>query len=100
MTSIQMDIKIAGIPAEVMQQALHQARAARLHILDQMEALIANPRGELSRFAPQMDVVHISPEKIRDVIGPGGKNIKAICEATQADIDIDDSGRISLLLRI
>ncbi|NLY40106.1 MAG: polyribonucleotide nucleotidyltransferase [Desulfovibrionales bacterium] len=95
-TSIQMDIKIAGIPAQVMQQALHQARAARLHILDQMETLIANPRGELSRFAPQMEVVHISPDKIRDVIGPGGKNIKAICEATQADIDIDDSGRISL----
>lgn len=95
-TSIQMDIKIAGIPAEVMKKALHQAKDARLHILDQMEALIATPRGELSRFAPQMDVVHISPEKIREVIGPGGKNIKAICEATQADIDIDDSGKISL----
>lgn len=95
-TSIQMDIKIAGIPAEVMQKALHQAKDARLHILDQMEALIAAPRGELSKFAPQMDTVHISPEKIRDVIGPGGKNIKAICEATQADIDINDSGKISL----
>lgn len=95
-TSIQMDIKIAGIPAEIMQQALRQARTARLHILDQMEALIANPRGELSKFAPQMEIIHISPDKIRDVIGPGGKNIKAICEATQADIDIDDSGKISL----
>ncbi len=95
-TSIQMDIKIAGIPAEVMSKALHQAKDARIHILDQMEALIASPRGQLSVFAPQMDVVHISPDKIRDVIGPGGKNIKAICEATQADIDIDDSGKISL----
>ncbi|NCD25049.1 MAG: polyribonucleotide nucleotidyltransferase [Deltaproteobacteria bacterium] len=95
-TSIQMDIKIAGIPAEVMRQALHQAKAARVHILDQMEAVISTPRGELSRFAPQMEVVHISPEKIREVIGPGGKNIKAICEATQADIDIDDSGKISI----
>ena len=95
-TSIQMDIKIAGIPAAVMQKALHQAKDARVHILDQMEALIANPRGELSKFAPQMDIVHISPEKIREVIGPGGKNIKAICEATQADIDIDDSGKISI----
>lgn len=95
-TSIQMDIKIAGIPAEVMKKALYQAREARLHILAQMEQVIAAPRGELSRFAPQMDVVHISPDKIRDVIGPGGKNIKAICEATQADIDIDDSGKVSL----
>lgn len=95
-TSIQMDIKIAGIPAEVMSKALHQAKDARIHILNQMEALIATPRGHLSQFAPQMDVVHISPDKIRDVIGPGGKNIKAICEATQADIDIDDSGKISL----
>jgi len=95
-TSIQMDIKIAGIPAEVMQKALHQAKAARLHILDQMEAIISTPRAELSKYAPQMDVVHITPEKIREVIGPGGKNIKAICEATQADIDIDDSGKISI----
>ena len=95
-TSIQMDIKIAGIPAEVMKKALYQAREARLHILAQMERVIAAPRGELSRFAPQMDVVHISPDKIRDFIGPGGKNIKAICEATQADIDIDDSGKVSL----
>jgi polyribonucleotide nucleotidyltransferase len=74
-TSIQMDIKISGIPAEVMKKALEQAREARLHILTQMEQVIAAPRGELSRFAPQMDVVHISPDKIRDVIGPGGKNI-------------------------
>lgn len=95
-TSIQMDIKIAGIPAEVMKKALHQAKEARVHILDQMEAVIAQPRPELSKYAPQMEVVHISPEKIREVIGPGGKNIKAICEATQADIDIDDSGKISI----
>ena len=95
-TSIQMDIKIAGIPSDVMNKALHQAKDARIHILNQMEALIAAPRGELSQFAPQMDVVHISPDKIREVIGPGGKNIKAICEATQADIDIDDSGKIAI----
>jgi polyribonucleotide nucleotidyltransferase len=95
-TSIQMDIKIAGIPAEVMKKALHQAKDARLHILDQMQEIIAQPRTELSQHAPQMEVVHITPEKIREVIGPGGKNIKAICEATQADIDIDDSGKISI----
>ena len=95
-TSIQMDIKIAGIPAEVMKKALHQAKDARLHILDQMQDIIAQPRPELSQHAPQMEIVHITPEKIREVIGPGGKNIKAICEATQADIDIDDSGKISI----
>ena len=95
-TAIQMDIKIAGIPAEVMRQALAQARQARLCILDAMAKVLPAPRGELSRFAPQTDTVYISPEKIRELIGPGGKNIKAICEATQADIDIDDSGKICI----
>ncbi|BDV01861.1 polyribonucleotide nucleotidyltransferase [Thermodesulfomicrobium sp. WS] len=95
-TAIQMDIKIAGIPAEVMRQALAQAREARIFILDAMAKVLPAPRGELSRFAPQTDTVHISPDKIRELIGPGGKNIKAICEATQADIDIDDSGKVSI----
>ncbi len=95
-TAIQMDIKIAGIPAEVMRQALEAARTARLFILDAMAQVLPAPRGELSRFAPQTDTVSISPEKIRELIGPGGKNIKAICEATQADIDIDDSGKVTI----
>lgn len=95
-TAIQMDIKIAGIPAKVMRQALDQAREARIFILDAMAKVLPDPRGELSRFAPQTDTVYISADKIRELIGPGGKNIKAICEATQADIDIDDSGKVSI----
>ena len=95
-TAIQMDIKIAGIPAEVMAQALEQAKAARLHILAGMETTIAKPRTELSTYAPQMEIVYVDTSKIRDVIGPGGKNIKAITAATDASIDIEDSGKISI----
>ena len=95
-TAIQMDIKVAGIPAEVMAKALDQARDARLHILEGMEAVIAKPRTELSAYAPQMEIVYVDTSKIRDVIGPGGKNIKAITAATDASIDIEDSGKISI----
>jgi len=95
-TSIQMDIKISGIPSEVLKKALSQARDARLHILDHMAEVLPEPRAELSDLAPQMAVVYIDPEKIRSVIGPGGKNIKAITAETEADIDIEDSGKISI----
>lgn len=95
-TAIQMDIKIAGIPQEVLKKALYQAKEARTHILDHMAEELATPRESLSELAPQMDVVHIDPEKIRSVIGPGGKNIKAITAETEADIDIEDSGKISI----
>jgi len=95
-TAIQMDIKIAGIPQDVLKKALHQAKDARLHILNHMGEELATPRESLSVLAPQMAVVHIDPEKIRSVIGPGGKNIKAITAETQADIDIEDSGKISI----
>jgi polyribonucleotide nucleotidyltransferase len=95
-TAIQMDIKIAGIPSSVMAQALEQARDARLHILEEMTKTIAKPRTELSTYAPQMEVVYVDTSKIRDVIGPGGKNIKAITAATDASIDIEDSGKISI----
>ncbi len=95
-TAIQMDIKIAGIPTDVLKRALHQAKDARVHILDAMIATLAESRPELSKLAPQMAVVQINPEKIRSVIGPGGKNIKAITAATGADIDIEDSGKISV----
>jgi len=95
-TAIQMDIKIAGIPQEVLKKALHQAKEARTHILDHMGEVLEKPREELSELAPQMAVVHIDPEKIRSVIGPGGKNIKAITAETEADIDIEDSGKISI----
>ncbi|MFP5221988.1 MAG: polyribonucleotide nucleotidyltransferase [Acidobacteriota bacterium] len=95
-TGIQMDIKITGIPQEVMRRALHQARDARLGILAKMNSVLDSPRTELSPYAPQLTVVEINPEKIREVIGPGGKTIKAITAATGASIDIDDSGKISI----
>ncbi len=95
-TGFQMDIKIAGIPQEVMAKALAQARAARLHILAQMNKVLDKPRTELSPFAPQLEVVHVNPDIIRIIIGPGGKNIKAITSETGASIDIEDSGKISI----
>ena len=93
-TAVQMDIKIAGIPADVMRRALGQAREARLTILEQMNAILAESRPEMSQYAPQLEIVRINPEKIRDLIGPGGKNIKAITAASGATIDIDDSGEV------
>lgn len=98
-TGIQMDIKITGIPQAVMRQALNQAKEARLHILGRMAEVLAAPRPELSPLAPQLAVVHINPEKIREVIGPGGKNIKAITAETGASIDIEDTGKISIFAR-
>ncbi len=95
-TGIQMDIKITGIPQAVMRQALYQAKEARIHILGRMAAVLAEPRPELSALAPQLAVVHINPEKIREVIGPGGKNIKAMTAETGASIDIEDTGKISI----
>ncbi|MYL84829.1 polyribonucleotide nucleotidyltransferase [Desulfovibrio aerotolerans] len=95
-TGIQMDIKITGIPQAVMRQALNQAKEARLHILGRMAAILPAPRPELSALAPQLAVVHINPEKIREVIGPGGKNIKSITADTGASIDIEDTGKISI----
>jgi polyribonucleotide nucleotidyltransferase len=95
-TAIQMDIKIAGIPPEVLKKALYQAKEARSHILNHMNEILDAPRPELSTLAPQMCEVFIDPEKIRSVIGPGGKNIKAITAETEADIDIEDSGKISI----
>ncbi|EKO38280.1 MAG: polyribonucleotide nucleotidyltransferase [Solidesulfovibrio magneticus str. Maddingley MBC34] len=95
-TGIQMDIKITGIPQAVMRQALYQAKEARIHILGRMAAVLPQPRPELSALAPQLAVVHINPEKIREVIGPGGKNIKAMTAETGASIDIEDTGKISI----
>mgnify|MGYP006285496459 CR=1 FL=1 len=93
-TAVQMDIKIAGIPQEVLARALEQAKDARLHILEQMDEVLPQPRSEMSKYAPQLEIVEINPEKIREVIGPGGKNIKAITAATEASIDIEDSGKV------
>ena len=89
-----MDIKIKGLSREILDQALKQAHEGRLHIMSKMLQAIAEPRKELSPYAPRIISIHINPDKIRDVIGPGGKMIKQITEETGAKIDIDDSGLV------
>jgi polyribonucleotide nucleotidyltransferase len=93
-TAIQMDIKITGIDREILTQALAQAREGRMHILGKMLEVIQEPRKELSPYAPRIIRTKIHPDKIRDVIGSGGKIIKKIIEDTGAKIDIEDDGRI------
>lgn len=93
-TALQMDIKIAGISREIFEQALAQAHKGRMHILNKMIEVMQNPREEISQFAPAILSMQIDPEKIRDVIGPGGKIIKRIVEETGANIDIEDDGRV------
>ncbi len=96
-TALQMDIKIAGISRPIMEQALFQARQARLEILDNMEAAISEHREELSPHAPRMITLQIDPEQIREIIGPQGKTIRKITEETDTKIDIEDSGKIFIL---
>ena len=93
-TAIQMDIKIKGLSREILAQALKQAHEGRMHIMGKMLQVINEPRKELSPYAPRIISMHIKPDKIRDVIGPGGKMIKQITEETGAKIDIDDSGLV------
>jgi polyribonucleotide nucleotidyltransferase len=95
-TALQMDIKIGGITREIMAQALYQARQARLHILGKMNEAIQTPRTELKEHAPKIVVLSINPEKIRDVIGPGGKTIKNIVAVTGAKVDVDDDGKVHI----
>ena len=95
-TALQMDIKIDGITQEIMEQALHQAREGRLHILGVMNQALAAPRPELSAFAPRFSSFRINPEKIKDVIGKGGAVIRGITESTGAVIDIEDDGTIKI----
>ena len=95
-TAVQMDIKMTGLTREIMAQALNQARAARLHILGEMNQVIAAPSPELKEHAPKIIVLTINPDKIREVIGPGGKMVKSIVAATGVKIDIEDDGRIHI----
>ena len=101
-TALQMDIKIQSVDWKVMEEALEQARAGRLHILDCMATETAEelrdfqPRPELSRYAPRVKLIMIKPDRIRDVIGPGGKVIRAIQETTSTKIDVDDTGRVMI----
>jgi polyribonucleotide nucleotidyltransferase len=95
-TSLQMDIKIDSISFEVMEQALKQAHEGRNHILNEMEKVMSQPRGEISEFAPRIETIKIKPEKVREVIGAGGKVIKGIIEETGVKIDIEDDGTIHI----
>ena len=95
-TALQLDTKIQGIPRDVFVQGFEQARVARLHILDKINAAIAAPRGELSQYAPRIISLKIDPEQIGSVIGPGGKNIKKICADTGAKIDIEQDGTVHI----
>ncbi len=95
-TALQMDIKIAGVSKEIMKKALAQAREGRLHILGKMAETMTAARAELSPFAPRITTIFVKTDKIRDVIGSGGKNIRGITEATGVTIDIEDTGRINI----
>ncbi len=95
-TALQMDIKIHELSREIMEKALEQAKAGRMHILDKMLAALETPRDDISPFAPKIISIKINPDKIRDVIGPGGKVIRAIQSETNTKIEIDDSGLVKI----
>jgi polyribonucleotide nucleotidyltransferase len=95
-TSIQMDIKILGLELKIMEQALERARKGRLHILQEMAKALPEPRAELSKYAPRIFTMQIKPDKIGDVIGPKGKTIRGIQDATGAKISIEDSGVVTI----
>jgi polyribonucleotide nucleotidyltransferase len=93
-TALQMDIKIAGLKKEIMGKALYQAREARMHILNEMNKAISESRTDISKYAPRITTINIKPEKVRDVIGPGGKMIRHITLTTGTQINIDDEGKV------
>jgi polyribonucleotide nucleotidyltransferase len=95
-TALQMDIKVAGITTDVMRKALEQARRGRLHILGKMAEALSAPRESISSFAPRIVTIRIPVDKIRDVIGPGGKMIRSIIERTGVKIDVEDDGRVNV----
>ena len=95
-TALQMDIKIGGVTPAIMREALEQARAGRLHILDRMRATLPDARSNISTFAPRIVTIKIPVDKIRDVIGPGGKTIRSIIERTGVRIDVEDDGTVNV----
>jgi len=95
-TALQMDIKIGGVNSMILSEALEQARKGRLHILEIMKQAIEKPREEISPYAPRIITIKINPDKIRDIIGPGGKMIRSITEETGAKIDVSDDGTINI----
>ncbi|HUX10599.1 MAG TPA: polyribonucleotide nucleotidyltransferase, partial [Terriglobia bacterium] len=95
-TALQMDIKVSGITPQIMAEALAQAKAARLHILDRMLSTLAEPRTGISAYAPHIYTIHINPAKIGELIGPGGKVIRGIVERTGAKIDVENDGKVNV----
>ena len=95
-TALQMDIKVTGINSEIMAKALEQARAGRMHILGEMAKTLQNTRGNMSDYAPRIITIKIPVDKIRDVIGPGGKMIRSIIERTGVKIDVEDNGQVNV----
>jgi polyribonucleotide nucleotidyltransferase len=95
-TALQMDIKVTGINSEIMAKALEQARAGRMHILGEMAKTLATTRGNMSNYAPRIITIKIPVDKIRDVIGPGGKMIRSIIERTGVKIDVEDNGTVNV----
>ncbi len=95
-TAVQMDIKIKGLSREVLANALEQARVGRLHIMGKMKEAIAEPREEISKYAPRITTMKVRPDQIRIIIGPGGKMIKGICEQTGVDVNVEDDGTVHL----
>jgi polyribonucleotide nucleotidyltransferase len=95
-TSLQMDIKISGVNRDIMSQALHQAKEGRLHILNVMNGTLAAPRTAVSGHAPRIITLRVKPDKIREIIGPGGKVIRGIIEATGVKIDVEDDGAVTI----
>jgi polyribonucleotide nucleotidyltransferase len=95
-TSLQMDIKISGVNRDIMRQALHQAREGRLHILNIMGSTMALHRTSVSGHAPRITTLKVKPDKIREIIGPGGKVIRGIIEATGVKMDVEDDGTVTI----
>jgi polyribonucleotide nucleotidyltransferase len=95
-TALQMDIKISGLPKDVLGEALEKARIGRLFILQKMNENIDKPKPEISPYAPRIYTLQVNPDKIREIIGPGGKMIKEITTKTDTKIEIDDSGRVDI----
>ncbi len=95
-TALQMDIKVKGLRRDILEKALEQARAGRLHILDKMAEALQAPRPNISRYAPRIFTIQIPKDRIRDVIGSGGKTIRSIIESTGCKIDVEDSGKVSI----
>jgi polyribonucleotide nucleotidyltransferase len=95
-TALQMDIKIKGLDRDIMKTALEQAREGRLHILSKMQEAISEPAKEMSSFAPRIVTIKINPDKIRDIIGPGGKMIRSISESCDVKLDVSDDGTVNV----